>query len=53
MVGYFSGDVVITIAETVTIFEEFGGNCYVDCYFISSWIYIFGLSGNIHTVKAN
>lgn len=42
MVDYF-GYIDITVAEAVTIFEEFCCNCNAKA-FISSWICIFGLA---------
>lgn len=52
MVGYFGGYIDITVAEAVTIFEEFCCNCNAKA-FVSSWIYVFGLACGTHMVKAN
>lgn len=50
MVDYFGGYVDITVAEAVTIFEEFCCNCNARAS-ISSWIYIFGLAFSTQMVK--
>ncbi|XP_010192645.1 PREDICTED: coiled-coil domain-containing protein 132, partial [Mesitornis unicolor] len=48
MIDYFGDYADISVAEGVTVFEEFCCNCHAKA-FISSWIYIFGLACSTHT----